>query len=212
MPRKQSSEVRLYCLKCKDYTQSKEPIIIKKDVGCRFHIKAMCSICNKFKTRFLNLEQVKLLPDEIKNSVDGSTFTNTIERNGGIIPIISLIMAVTAGISALASAGSATASAIISAKNSAEDEKHHRELDSISRGTSISNDVIKNDNNLQTIVTFIIAILPEIIKTMPEAANQIKKIINGEEIKMDEPKVVSDDKLIDQYTKFLRGKGFDVTI
>ena len=58
MPRKQSSEVRLYCLKCKDYTQSIEPIIIKKDVGCRFHIKAMCSICNKFKTKFLNLEHL----------------------------------------------------------------------------------------------------------------------------------------------------------
>ena len=165
MPRKQSSEVRLYCLKCKDYTQSIEPIIIKKDVGIRFHIKAMCSICNKFKSKFLNLEQVKLLPDEIKHSVDGSTFTNTIERNGGILPIIPLIMAVTAGISALAAAGGTTASAIISAKNFAEDERHHKQLEQISRGNGISNDVIKNDNNLQTIVPLIIAILPEIIKS-----------------------------------------------
>ena len=45
MPRKQSLEVRLYCLKYKDYTQSREPIIIQKDIGSRFHIKAMCSIC-----------------------------------------------------------------------------------------------------------------------------------------------------------------------
>ena len=230
MPRKQSSEVRLYCLKCKDYTQSKEPIIIKKDIGSRFHIKAMCSICNKFKTKFLSLEQVKLLPDEIKNSVDGSTFTNTIERNGGIIPIIPLIMAVAAGVSALASAGSATASAIISAKNSAEDEKHHRELESIARGTSISNDVIKNDNNLQIgllannppnvngnainplLVSSIIAIIPELIKAVPEAANQIKQLIDGEGIKIDEPKVLSDDKLIDQYSNFLRGHGYDISM
>ena len=172
----------------------------------------MCSICNKFKSKFLNLEQVKLLPDEIKNSVDGSTFTNTIERNGGIIPIIPLIMAVTAGISALAAAGGSTASAIISAKNSAEDEKHHRELESIGRGNSISNDVIKNDNYLQTIVPLIIAILPEIIKTMPEAANQIKKLIYGEGIKIDEPKVLSDDELIDKSIKFLQGKGYDVSM
>ena len=41
MPRKQSLEVRLYCLKCKDYTQSIEPINIKKDVVSRFHIKSM---------------------------------------------------------------------------------------------------------------------------------------------------------------------------
>ena len=44
MPRKESSEVRLYCLKCKDYTQSKEPIIIKTDVGSRFHIKAVSNM------------------------------------------------------------------------------------------------------------------------------------------------------------------------
>ena len=80
-------------------------------------------------------------------------------------------MAVTAGIFALASAGEATASAINSAKNSAKVEIHHRELESIALGNNISNDVIKNDKNLQTIIPFIIAILPEIIKTMPEAAN-----------------------------------------
>ena len=66
MFRKQSSDVRLYCLKCKDYTQSIKPIIIKKYIGSRFHMKAMCLICNKFKTKFLNLEQVKLLPKEIR--------------------------------------------------------------------------------------------------------------------------------------------------
>ena len=71
MPRKQSIEIRLYCIKCKDYTKSIEPIIIKQDVGCQFHMKALCAISNKYKTEFLKLEQVKLLPDEIKNSVDG---------------------------------------------------------------------------------------------------------------------------------------------
>ena len=88
----------------------------------------MCSICNKYMTKFLNLEQVKLLQNEIKISVEGSTFTNTIERNGGILPIIPLIAAVAAGISVIASAGGATANAIISAKNSAEEKRHHREL------------------------------------------------------------------------------------
>ena len=159
----------------------------------------MCSICNKFKTKFLNLEQVKLLPDETKNSVDDSTFTNTIERNNAILPIIPLIMAVTAGISALASAGKATASAIISAKNSAEDERHHRELEKIAgSGQSDTVNILKNDYNLQTIVPVIIAVLPDIIKTMPEAANKIKHLINGEGIKIDEPNVLSNDKLIDQ--------------
>ena len=30
MPRKESLEVRLYCLKCKDFTQSIGPIIVSK--------------------------------------------------------------------------------------------------------------------------------------------------------------------------------------
>ena len=46
---------------------------------------------------------------------------------------------------------------------------------------------------------------------MPEAANKIKHLINGEEIKIDEPKVLSDDTLIEQYTQFLRSTQFDVT-
>ena len=119
MPRKQSPDVRLYCYKCNNYTQSIELIVIKKDVSNRLHIKAMCLICYKFKTKFLNLEQVKLLPNEIKNSVDNLTFTNNIKRNGGILLIISLIATVAAGISLLTSAGEVTAIAIISAKNSA---------------------------------------------------------------------------------------------
>ena len=173
----------------------------------------MWSICNKFKTKFLNLVQVKLLPDEIKNSVDNLTFTNTIERNGGILQIIPLIMAVTSGISALASAGGATASAFISAKNSAEDERHYRELEKIvGLGQSDSVNILKHDNNLQTIVPLIIGVLPDIIKTMPEAANKIKHLINGEVIKIDEPKVLSDNKLIDQSIEFLQGKGYDVSM
>ena len=119
----------------------------------------------------------------------------------------------TAEISALASAGGATAYGIINAKNSAEDERHHRELEKIAgSGQSDSVNILTNDNNLQTIVRFITAILPDFIKTLPEAANKIKHLINGEGIKIDEPKVVSNDKLIDQAIKLLQRKKFDVTI
>ena len=129
MPRTRNVDVRLYCINCKEYTHSISPISIIKVATNRFHIKAMCYICNKFKTKFLNKEQIKHLPDEIRNATDNSTFNDTIERNGGIIPLIFLIGAIAAGISALASAGGATASAIISAKNAAEEERHHRKLE-----------------------------------------------------------------------------------
>ena len=66
MPRKENLEVRLYCLKCKDFTQSIGPIIVSKLIKNRYHIKARCLICNKFKSKFLNHEQINLLPDEIK--------------------------------------------------------------------------------------------------------------------------------------------------
>ena len=47
---------------------------------------------------------------------------------------------------------------------------------------------------------------------MPKAANKIKHLINGKGIKIDKPIVLSDDKLIDQYTEFLRGKGYDISM
>ena len=50
-----------------------------------------------------------------------------------------------AGISALASTVGATASSIISAKNSAEDENYHCGLKSIVRGNNILNNIILND-------------------------------------------------------------------
>ena len=82
----------------------------------------------------LNKEQIKHLPDKIKNALDDSTFNHSIERNCGIIPLIPLIGANAEGNSAIALAGEATASAIISATNSAKRELHHRELENIANG------------------------------------------------------------------------------
>ena len=216
MPKQPNLEIRSKCLKCKDFTQTIGLIIISKLIKNRYHIKAVCSICNKFKSKFLNKEQIKLLPNEIQRAADNTTFDNTIERNGEIIPLIPLIDAIAAGISALASAGGATASAIISAKNSAEQERHNKAVEQIAPGGELT-----NDNNLQTIVPFIIAGLPEIIKTMPEEANKIKHLINGEGnkvdkvIKIEEQKqdpVLSDEELDSRAITRLIGRGFNITI
>ena len=116
MPRKPNLEIRLRCITCKEFTQSINFIIIKKETNNRFHIKAVCSICNEFTTKYLNIKQVNLIPDESRHAPDNKTFTVTIKRNGGIIPLVSLIGAIAAGITALASAGRATASSVNSAK------------------------------------------------------------------------------------------------
>ena len=104
MPRQPNLEIRLKCLKCKDFTQTIGPIIISKLTENRYQIKAICSICNKFKSKFINIEQIKLLPNEIQQAADNTTFNNTVELNGGIILLIPLIGAIAAGFSALASA------------------------------------------------------------------------------------------------------------
>ena len=127
------------------------------------------------------------------------------------------------GISALASAGGTTASAIINAKNSAEQERHNKQLEDIARGNGISNEVIKTDQDPVStslngnwlnplLVSSIISTIPELITTSPEAANKIKQLIDGNVNKVDKPKVLSDDELIDQSIKFLQGKGFDVSM
>ena len=105
MPRKQSLEIRLRCNKCKEYTKTTNPIIIKKEAGNRFHIKAVCSICNKYKNKYLNIEQVNLLPDEIKQAPDNTTFTENIIKEGNALPLLTLIPAIFAGISALNGTG-----------------------------------------------------------------------------------------------------------
>ena len=65
MPRLPRLEISLKCLKCNDFTQTIGPIIITKLTENRYYIKAICSICNKFKSKFLNKEQIKLLSNEI---------------------------------------------------------------------------------------------------------------------------------------------------
>ena len=183
MPRKETLEVRLYCLKCKDFTQSIGPIIVSKLIKNRYHIKAQCSICNKFKSKFLNHEQINLLPDEIKNSPNNSTFKDTILRNGKALPLLALISLVIAGISALTSVAGNTASVVLDNKQVNEDERHHKQLEEVARGNGISNKVIKIDKP----------------KVLSDTALPVKKII-------------SDDELIKQSMNFLRGKGFIICI
>ena len=65
---------------------------------------------------------------------------------------------------------------------------------------------------LKKIVPFIIAVLPETIKPMPVDKNKIKQLINGERINIIAPKILSNDKIIDQYTEFLRRKSYNVTV
>ena len=126
-------DLRLKCRRCKEYTQTISPIKISKYNPKGIQITAICSICNRLKTKKLNCEQISLLPDEIKNSDVGSKFVDdgkavssgaeNYTRDGGIIPIIPLIGAILAGVTALSSVAGTVASNVIQAKrNNAEIE------------------------------------------------------------------------------------------
>ena len=210
MPRRPNNKIRLRCNTCKEFTQSINPIIIKKQKNNRFHIKAVCLICNKFTTKYLNIEQVKLLPDEIKNAPDNTTFTDTIERNGGIFPLLPLIGAIAAEITALASAGGAIGSAVISAKNSGEQKRHHRQLEDIARGNGISNEKVERSMTYRAapLVRNDRSDLP-IEKSITDRAGPL---VLNERSDLPVERSMSDDELIHRSIEFLTGKIFSVSI
>ena len=177
MPRKETLKGRLYFLKCKDVTQSIGPFIVSKLIKNRYHIKARSSICNKFKSKFLNHKQINLLPDEVKNSPDNSTFNNTQIRDGKALPLLALISLVIAGISALNFVPGTSALVVLSNNQATETERHHKQLEEVARGNGISHDVIKIDEP----------------KFLTDTVLPIKKTI-------------SDDELIKQSMNFFKRK------
>ena len=52
MPQSPNREIRLRCNTCKEFTQSINSIIIKKETNNRFHIIVVWSICNEFQTKY----------------------------------------------------------------------------------------------------------------------------------------------------------------
>ena len=124
MPRTRNLEVQLYCINFKEYTQSTSPISIIKVATNRFHIKAMCFICHKFKTKFLNKEQIKLLPNELRESENGSTFNDAIIREGEALPLLALVPIIIVGISALTSVAGTTASLFLAKTNKQINKKN----------------------------------------------------------------------------------------
>jgi len=144
MPRKINNETKLFCKSCKEFSQTIEPLTIhklklNKNNGQRYQISGTCIICKYVKNKTLNKDQVKLLPPEIINGEPDKKYTS-IERNGGIFPLIPLIKAITIGIAALAGAG-ATANTVVSGINERnETQRHNRELEAAARGGSISDE------------------------------------------------------------------------
>jgi hypothetical protein len=136
MPRKSNSDVGISCNYCGEHTQSIEPIIIKRTDENRYYVKSKCIICEKMKNKFLNKKQIKLLPDDIRNIEIGKEVTNNIVKEGKLLPLIPLLGAIFAGVSALTGIGGLTASTVISAKKAAEDKRHNEQIEQIAQNVA----------------------------------------------------------------------------
>ena len=140
--REQNNETALKCNKCKKYTDSINPIIIEKESGNRYHISSRCKDCNNKKSKYLNMAQVKLLPPEISNAPNNTSFMNEIQRNGGAIPFGLLIPLITSVIQALPDIGKTIYNAV---KGNGTEVSDIITLlkDELKKGTISETDIIK---------------------------------------------------------------------
>ena len=220
MVRNTSNELRLKCNYCKEFTQSLGRIIFKKERGNRFHIRATCVICNKQKSKYLNKAQVDILPPELKDAEDNKTFVDNIEtKTGGIIPILPVIAAIAAGITALSTAGGVAANTIISAKNSAETERHNKELEHIARGNGLNNTEVNNANDLMLLLQTINNNIKELSNEQKRTLQNPIGTMSDEEAKkshghrtpgLSPISSMSDDELTQRSVAYLTGKGFQI--
>jgi hypothetical protein len=100
-------------------------------------LTGVCIICKETKVKKLNQKQRNCLPNEILSIPINNEVKDNIEKDGGTLPIIPLIGAIAAGISALTGAAGVTASTILKAKENAEQSRHNQALENIARGSGI---------------------------------------------------------------------------
>ncbi len=135
---KNQADIRVKCKLCESYSQTIEPITIEKITGrgqkTKYLFSGICIICNKKKNKTLTNQQVRLLPNEIRNAPTGTVFNNSVENNGEALPLLPLIGAIAAGITALSAAAGTTANTIIQAKKAEEEKRHNLAVEDIAKG------------------------------------------------------------------------------
>lgn len=95
MPRNSNNEIRIKCKNCDEYTESIPEITINKTSSNRYFATTFCKICNKPKTKYLNMTQIACLPENIK-SAPANTIVSFGERYGTAIgPLLHLLAGLT---------------------------------------------------------------------------------------------------------------------
>ena len=91
MPRSATKEVRIKCRNCNEYTESLPEIIIHKNSENRYLATTYCKICNKPKSKFLNMTQITYLPDNIKSASPNTTITLGEKYGTSIVSLLPLL-------------------------------------------------------------------------------------------------------------------------
>ena len=116
------------------------------------------------------------------------------------MPLLALIPAIIAGITALTSVAGTTASVVLGNKQANETEQHNKAIEQIAQGEAISNDIIKNGESTMS------------DKAGTLARNEHTKRSDIKSCDLPIDSTMSDDELIHRSIEFLTGKGFSVTI
>ena len=127
----------LWCKRCKKNVDIVEPVISKLP-GDRYSINAKCSLCDKPINRSLNKRQIKLLPKSMLDSNDYNIFKDyKDEKTGGILPLLPLLGAIFAGVTAASGVAGTVANSVIQSKKNEELERHNKEVERIARGEGL---------------------------------------------------------------------------
>jgi hypothetical protein len=142
----------LYCKRCKQYN-TQDSCFIKKLPNNKYYIDGSCTICTKTISKPLNKKQVKLLPKSIIDSNDYTVhkeYTN--EKNGGILPLATLLPIILGGIGAISGVASSVINPLLESKKHAEQKRHNEALETAARGSGISDTIENKERTLSDIV------------------------------------------------------------
>jgi hypothetical protein len=136
MPKAKSTELKIKCKTCNNFTECQEPVIIKRYGLNKFNIKTVCAICKCLKSKTLNEMQRKILPEEILTMIEKSEVVNNITREGKILPLLPILGLILSGIGAASGVAGTVASAVINSKKANEDKRHNETMEQIAQNVA----------------------------------------------------------------------------
>lgn len=153
---------QMYCLKCKKQTDTNN-IIEAVSKNNRKMLKGICNICGSKKSRFIpmqnnkinvsktqmkrtndsfvkqldltnhDLEQLAKIENKIQKQGSGLFLSPVKNYEGGFLPLAALIPLIGGIVSGIGGAAAGISSAVNSTKQTAEQERHNREIEKMAR-------------------------------------------------------------------------------